>query len=83
VFIIVELDSRRVVHFWVTRNPTDRWVAQQLREATPFGEGPRHLIRDNDSKYGALFARVAVGTEIEVLKTPYRAPRANGSVNAF
>ena len=50
VFIIVELGSRRVVHFGVTRNPTDQWTAQQLREATPFGEGPRFLIRDNDNK---------------------------------
>ena len=56
VFVVIELGSRRVVHFGVTRNPTDKWTAQQLREATPFGEGPRFLIRDND-KYGASFAR--------------------------
>ena len=51
VFIIIELGSRRVVHFGVTRNPSEQWVAQQLREATPFGERPRFVIRDNDSKY--------------------------------
>ena len=49
-FVIVELGSRRVVHWGVTRQPTDVWVAQQLREATPFGQGPKHLIRDNDDK---------------------------------
>lgn len=72
-----------MVHFGVTRNPTDQWTAQQLREATPFGEGPRFLIRDNDSKYGTSFARVARGTGIEVLKTPYRAPRANAICERF
>jgi len=75
VFVIIELGSRRVVHFRVTRNPTDQWVAQQWREATPFGEGPRYLIRDNDHKYEPSFERVAAG--IEVLKTPYKAPKAN------
>ena len=74
VFVIIELSSRRVVHSRVTRNQTDRWVAQQLREATPFGEGPRCLIRDNDRKCGSSFKRVAAG--IDVLKTPYRAPKA-------
>jgi putative transposase len=53
VFVIIELGSRRVIRLGVTRHPTDRWIAQQLREATPFGEGPRFLIRDNDRKYGA------------------------------
>jgi len=53
VFVIIELGSRRLVHFGVTRNPTDAWLAQQLREATPFGVGPRYLIRDNDRKYGS------------------------------
>ncbi len=61
----------------MTRAPTDGWVAQQLREATPFGVAPTYLIRDNDAKYGAHFAAVATGTGIEVLRTPIRAPRAN------
>jgi putative transposase len=77
IFFIIELGSRRVVHFNVTRCPTDEWTAQQLREATPFGQAPRFLIRDNDSKYGASFARVAEVSGIEVLRTPYRAPKAN------
>jgi putative transposase len=77
VFVIIELGSRRLVHFGVTRNPTDAWLAQQLREATPFAQGPRYLIRDNDRRYGKLFARVAAGTGIEVLRTPYEAPKAN------
>jgi putative transposase len=81
VFVIIELGSRRVVHFGVTRHPTDQWIAQQLRNATPFGEGPRFLIRDNDRKYGASSDRVAAG--IDVLKTPDRAPKANAICERF
>jgi putative transposase len=83
VFFIIELGSRRVVHFGLTRNPTDAWVAQQLREATAFGEAPRFLIRDRDCKYGEAFMRVAKGTRIEILKTPYRAPKANAICERF
>jgi putative transposase len=77
VFVVIELESRRVVHANVTRQPTDAWVAQQLREATPFGEGPRFLIRDNDKKFGGQFQHVVDGADIEILKTPVEAPRAN------
>lgn len=76
-FFITELGSRRIVHVGVTRSPTDAWVAQQLREATPFGAAPKYLMRDNDAKYGAQFGVVAAGTGIEVLRTPIKAPRAN------
>jgi putative transposase len=82
-FFIVDLGSRRVVHIGVTRHPTDAWVAQQLREATPFGTAPRFLIRDNDSKFGAQFARVATVSRIEVLRTPIQAPRANAVCERF
>jgi transposase InsO family protein len=81
VFVIIELGSRRVVHFRVTRNPTDQWTAQQLREATPFGEKPRYLICDNDDKYGDSFEQVTAG--IELLKTPYKAPKANAICERF
>ena len=43
-FFIVELKSRRVIHVGVTRSPSDHWVAQQLREATPYGQAPKYLI---------------------------------------
>jgi transposase InsO family protein len=76
-FFLMELGSRRVVHLGVTRHPTDAWVAQQLREATPFDEHPTYLIRDNDSKFAEQFARVAADRGIKVLRTPYRAPKAN------
>ena len=79
--MIIELGSRQVVHVNVTRSPSDAWVAQQLREATPFGEQPVYLIRDNDRKFGEHFANVAA--EIEVLRTPIRAPRANAYCERF
>lgn len=83
IFFIIELGSRRVVHFRVTCSPTDEWVAQQLREATPFGKKPRFLIRDNDSKYGQKFTYVAEASGTEVLRTPYRAPKANAFCERF
>jgi len=80
VFFILEVGSRRIVHIGVTRHPTDSWLAQQLREATPFGNTPKYLIHDNDSKFSAHFAAVAAGVGIEVLKTPFHAPKANAFV---
>jgi putative transposase len=82
-FFLIELKSRKVIHVGVTRSPTDPWVAQQLREATPYGQAPKYLIRDNDSKFGSCFARVATTSAIEMLKIPYHAPRANAICERF
>ena len=70
--------NRRIVHTAITQSPTDEWTAQQLRGATPWGSTPKYLLRDRDSKYGLHFSAVATGSGIQELKTPYRAPRANG-----
>jgi len=82
-FFIIELHSRKVIHVGVTRSPTDAWTAQQLREATPYGQAPKYLIRDRDSKFGPSFARVAATSGIKILKTPYHAPRANAICERF
>jgi hypothetical protein len=74
IFFILELGSRRIVHFRVTRSPTDEWTAQMersavLREATAWGDAPSFLISENDSKYGASFTRVAKAGGVDVLRT--------------
>jgi putative transposase len=45
VFVLVLLahDRRRIRHVAVTTHPTAAWTAQQLREASPWDEGPRYL----------------------------------------
>ena len=83
VYFIIELGSRRIVQYGVTRSPNDFWVAQQVRAATPYEEGPRFLIRDNDGKYGQCFNRVTKDRGIEVLRTPVRAPKANAICERF
>jgi len=83
VFFLIELKSRKVIHVGVTRSPNDPWVAQQLREATPYEQAPKYLIRDNDSKFGPCFARVFATSAIEILKTPSHAPRANAICERF
>jgi hypothetical protein len=45
VLLLLELQSRRVVHVAETASPTLAWVKQRIREATPFGEGLRALER--------------------------------------
>ena len=82
-FFLIELKSRKVIHVNVTRSPTDPWVAQQLREATPYRQTPTYLIRDNDRKFGPNFARVAATSGIKMLRTPYRTPRANAVCERF
>ena len=83
VFVVMELKSRRIVHMGVTKYPTDEWTAQQLWEATPWGKGPKYLIRDRDSKFARHFSTVAVSSGIKELKTPYRTPQANGVCERF
>ena len=82
-FFLVELMSRRMIHVGVTRSPSDPWVAQQLRTATPYGQTPKYLMCDNDNKFGPCFARVATTSAIEILNTPSHTPRANAICERF
>lgn len=82
-FFIIDMHSRKVIHVGVTRSPTDAWTAQQLREATPYGQAPNYLIRDRDNKFGSCFARVEATSGIKMLPTPYHAPRANAICERF
>jgi transposase InsO family protein len=83
IFVIIHHQTRRIIHVAVTRSPSDEWAAQQIREATPRGVGPKYLIFDNDGKFGAKFKRFVKHTGIKSLNTPYKAPRANAICERF
>jgi hypothetical protein len=83
IFIIIAHQTREIKHAAVTRHPTDAWAAQQLREATPWGQRPKYLIRDNDGKYGKQFSAAAGSSGIKEVRTPIEAPRANSICERF
>ena len=76
-FVVLRHDRRRVVHFNITEHPTAVWVAQQLREAFPFDEAPRYLIRDRDSIYGTEVRRCLKSMGIEEVVIAPRSPWQN------
>jgi len=55
--VVVGLGRRRLIWINVTANPTAEWIAQQMTEAFPWDQAPRHLIRDRDGAYGRVFVR--------------------------
>jgi transposase InsO family protein len=71
VFLVLAHDRRRILHFNVTAHPTAAWTVQQLREAFPFDQIPRYLLRDRDRIFGDEFGKEvqAMGIE-EVLSAP-------------
>lgn len=79
VFILVSHDRRTIERFAVTRNPTSAWVAQQIREATPYGKSPKYLIHDNDSIFTSKQLQDFLSNaNIKVKKTGIHCPWQNG-----
>ena len=69
--LVLAHDRRPILHFNVTRHPTAEWTGRQLREAFPFDQLPRYLLRGRDRIFGQNFREQVrdLGTE-EVLSTP-------------
>jgi putative transposase len=82
-FVFIELATRKVAFAATTRFPSQDWVTQQLRNATPAGAAPRFLIRDRDDKFGPAFDALARATGIRVVRTAVRAPNMNAVCERF
>jgi transposase InsO family protein len=77
VFVVMELETRRILHFNVTQHPTAEWTLQQFRECVSGDEGYRFVILDRDRIYSQELDQALKSLGLTVLKTPYKCPQAN------
>ena len=87
VLFFIELGSRRVHIAGCTPHPTAPWVTQQARQLMwTVAERPerlRFLIRDRDQTFTDSVDDVFRSEGIEIIRTPFRAPQANGVAERF
>jgi hypothetical protein len=80
-FFFSEVGTRQVHIAGITSHPSQPWLTQPARQLFwDLGEQQRtftHLIGDNDGQYSATFDAVFASGGVEMVRTPFRAPRAN------
>jgi putative transposase len=77
VLVVIEHQTRRIVHCNVTIHPTAAWTLQQLREAIPSDHRYRFLIHDGDGIFSPQLDESITHMGLRVIKTPPRSPKAN------
>jgi len=77
VLVVMEVGSRRILHYNVTAHPSAGWTLQQFREAFPSDHPYRFLIHDRDSIFSAELDDELKSFGLKVLRTPVQAPKAN------
>jgi putative transposase len=77
VFVVLEVGTRRILHWNVTEHPTAAWTIQQFRAVITPETSHRFVLHDRDSIYAATVDRAIASMGRHVLKTPARTPQAN------
>ena len=77
VFVVMEVDRRKLLHINVTDHPTAAWTLQQLREAIPSDHTYQYLLHDRDRIFSVGLDGSIKRLGLRVLKSPYRSPLAN------
>jgi putative transposase len=83
VFVVMEHETRRILHGNVTAHPTAQWTIQQLREAIPSNHRYRFLIHDRDSIFSGQLDQSIDHLGLRILKTPPQSPQANTLCERF
>ena len=82
VFVILDIATRRVLHWNLTGHPTAEWTIQQFRDGLPLDGAYRLLVHDTRWDLRAVDKAVR-SMSLRVLKTPVRAPQANAHCERF
>ena len=83
VFVILDIATRRILHWNVTEHPTAEWTIQQFRNGLPLDVAGRFVVHDRDAIFAPAVDDALRSMSLEVLRTPPRAPQANGYCERF
>ncbi len=88
VLFFIDLHTRRVLIGGVTAGPGNvTWCAQIARNLTDAREDRdtpiRFLVHDRDKRFGPTFDEVFRAEGIKIVRTPWRAPKANAYAERF
>ena len=77
VFLVLEIGTRRILHWNTTEHPTAEWTAQQFRSFLTGDEPYRFVVHDRDAVFSSAADGALRSMSLRVLKTPARVPQAN------
>jgi Integrase core domain len=75
--IVLDHVRRKIIHFGVTKNPTQVWLSHQIAEAFPWDTAPRYLLRNRDASYGPVLRSRVKGMGVEEVVIAPRSPWQN------
>lgn len=82
MLFFIELGTRKIYVSGSTTNPDTTWITQQARqvvwELKDNDQKISFLIHDNDTKFMSSFDSVFSSEGVEIIHSPYQAPKANG-----
>ena len=81
ILAVIEHSTRRIRILGATAHPTAAWVTQAARnlamDLQDAASTARHLIRDRDGKYPALFDAILADAGITIVRSGIHVPRMN------
>jgi len=77
VFVLLDIGTRRVVHWNLTDRAGSEWTIQQFRNGLPLDGTYRFLVHDRDGIFAPAVDEALRSMSLQVSKTPVRAPQAN------
>jgi Integrase core domain len=75
--IVLDHVRRKIIHFGVTKNPTQVWLSHQIAEAFPWDTAPWYLLRNRDASYGPVLRSRVKGMGVEEVVIAPRSPWQN------
>jgi putative transposase len=77
VFVLLDVGTRRIVHWNLTDHPKSEWTIRQFRNSLPLEGIYRFVIHDRDGIFAPTVYEALRSMSLQALKTPVRAPQAN------